>query len=360
MNIERILDYDKKPEIPKQDLYIEKIASRLRIKSKNHPNFGYWIICTLILMVGYLVIDIIGFLDTRVSFWKLNFLSQFTYMLMLLFVFGALFYIREAYYKILNSIDIIEDKSEFKNLINKNLFYFALLCSIGIYSYFITREIWTFIHNEAVPPMVLSRGLIAGSIQFVIWIGFFSVIGAEIFTILIGIITTPPLMMKRIDKNNISPLEPDRCGGLKPIGGLCLIAPSLVLVGVAMATISLKLGGFLDSPEFLRYHFALISIWVFGVFLFIYPQPKIHREMVEIKKMELQKISKKLNEIGIRDIDSLSHDTNKALLVLQLVNLFNETEKMNEWPFDASIAKTIVAIAVVPLLLQIIIIFIPF
>ncbi|MCG2718132.1 MAG: hypothetical protein L6408_04775 [Nanoarchaeota archaeon] len=192
----------------------------------------------------------------------------------------------------------------------------------------------------------------AGTINIIIWLFYIPMMEAELFALLLGCIYSPISIMGKINLNQINPLEPDRCGGLKFIGRISLISPSVIFAGVSIGTLAFLLRGYLDSP-FLRWQIVLIAVWVFGVILLIFPLPIVHKHLKIIKENELKKISDELKILREKTAIEGKQDIKHSIYILQLVSIYNETEKMNEWPFDTNLFQVVLAITIIPLVFQV-------
>ena len=140
--------------------------------------------------------------------------------------------------------------------------------------------------------------------------------------------------------------DPDRCGGLKPIGTLALTGVRLWSVGSTAAAILL---GIKLSP-FVIFTFiaAMISV---GVFLLV-PQYKLHLVMKDAKNMAFKKILHELHELEKKL--SLDHSETEVQKHIRAILIFNRIEKMQVWPFNTNILIGFVISFVIPVAVMLI------
>ena len=288
-------------------LYFERVGSLIHLPKQMYGIPRYFIISSIVIIIHFFVVDIIGYADVNVSRWLNNPLGEIAALSTWTYFIFAIYYIRKWFNSILKTIpeEMLPGFVKVKTiLMNKNIFYF------GLFLAFIINGLFIFADIEQ--NLIFSRGLMAGTINIIIWLFYIPILEAELFALLLGCIYSPISIMGKINLNQINPLEPDRCGGLKFIGRISLISPSVIFVGVSIGTLALLLRGYFDS-SFLRWQIALIAVWVFGVILLIFPLPIVHKHLKGIKENELKKISDELKILrkktaieGKQDIDRKS------------------------------------------------------
>lgn len=150
---------------------------------------------------------------------------------------------------------------------------------------------------------------------------------------------------------SIDIFDPDRCGGLKPIGSLSLTGVRMWSIGATAAAILfiIKISPFVIFAIFA----AMVSV---GVFLLV-PQYKIHLVMKRSKKMKFLGVLRELHESDKKL--SLNGADGDAIQKHIKANLhFNRVEKMLEWPFNTNILIGFIMSFVIPVLVLLIGLFI--
>lgn len=136
---------------------------------------------------------------------------------------------------------------------------------------------------------------------------------------------------------NVQVLHPDKCGGLKPIGDLCL-SNSFILIVVGLF---FAIATFLNGFE-IGYARGLFIVIFFSIVGFVLPVYQIHKIMLKkkIKKLEILDgiVSAQIPVIDEPEKMELSEiDINKDYKVL--LDQYKEVEEFNTWPFDTSILR---------------------
>lgn len=156
--------------------------------------------------------------------------------------------------------------------------------------------------------------------------------------------------------------HPDRCGGLEPLGNLCLwnalilVIPAIILaLWLGVATLPAYAFFELWSPLFRQY---LMLLTVLSIFFFFYPLGKIHRRMVEERGRlmeELDALTARADAILGRlrnEVDTLPAEQSDEYLerLATFRKVFEENAEIPAWPFDWRIALKFSVAQVVPLL----------
>lgn len=136
---------------------------------------------------------------------------------------------------------------------------------------------------------------------------------------------------------DIKPLHPDRSGGLKPIGELCLSINKIIFV----FGIGLSMWYILPHPETSDtiLQIFLAAYIIAGVFFFFYPLWTVHDAMRSQKAHLLDEISSKINvayKEAYREIRKRGSpvDTTKLEGIQALDILYERADNMPVWPFD--------------------------
>lgn len=156
--------------------------------------------------------------------------------------------------------------------------------------------------------------------------------------------------------------HPDNCGGLEPLGALCLwnalilVIPAIILaLWLGVATLPAYTFFELWSPLFRQY---LMLLTVLSIFFFFYPLGKIHQRMVEERGRlmeELDALTARADAILGRlrnEVDSLPVEESDEYLerLATFRKVFDENAQIPAWPFDWRIALKFSVAQVVPVL----------
>lgn len=156
--------------------------------------------------------------------------------------------------------------------------------------------------------------------------------------------------------------HPDRCGGLEPLGNLCLwnalilVIPAIILaLWLGVATLPRYAFFELWSSLFRQY---LMVLTVLSIFLFFYPVGKIHQRMAEARGRmleELDALTARADAILGRlrnEVDSLPAEESDEYLekLATYRRVFEENASIPAWPFDWRIALKFSVAQVVPVL----------
>jgi len=154
------------------------------------------------------------------------------------------------------------------------------------------------------------------------------------------------------------PIEPYRCAGLRPIGELYI---SGAFVYFSSLTIYTVLCYFYNPPngEWVSNMGLLIIailLWVVGILIFFIPVHMVHKLLRDYKREKLNKITSQIyEESKMQDLTNGGITEKDAISLYTLMFTFTEVEKMHEYPFDLKIWRDFLVIAVIPLIIQIVI-----
>jgi hypothetical protein len=153
---------------------------------------------------------------------------------------------------------------------------------------------------------------------------------------------------------DVKPLHPDRSGGLKPIGELCLSINKIIFV----FGFGLSLWFILPHPEtsdtILQLYLAAYVLA--GVFFFFYPLWTVHDAMRSQKASLLDEISSKINlayKEAYKEIRKKKSpvDTAKLEGIQALDILYERADNMPVWPFDVDTLMKFFTTIALPFLL---------
>lgn len=137
---------------------------------------------------------------------------------------------------------------------------------------------------------------------------------------------------------NVQVLHPDKCGGLKPIGELCL-SNSYILIVVGLF---LTIATFFPQEGSFAYARGLFIIIPLSIVVFVLPVYQIHKIMLKEKVKNLEILdciaSAQIPVIDEPDKMELSEiNMNKKYNLL--LDQYKGVEEFNTWPFDSSIRR---------------------
>jgi hypothetical protein len=144
----------------------------------------------------------------------------------------------------------------------------------------------------------------------------------------------------------IQVLHPDKCGGLKPIGDLCLSNSFiLIAVGIFLAIATIFFEGF--QVDYAR---GLFIVILFSIVGFVLPVYQIHKIMLKekIKKLEIldRVVSDQIPVIDEPEKMELP-EINKIKEYEVLQDQYKEVEEFKTWPFDISIWRKFITSEIV-------------
>lgn len=171
---------------------------------------------------------------------------------------------------------------------------------------------------------------------------------------------------------DVQPVHPDRCGGFKTIGDLCLRMVYVVLVPtllvsfwlvvnkhVPLAELEKLVPPYVLNPGFRTPMKVLLGLLaVSGVAVFFWPMYTVHRFMLAQRarlQQPLEAIARQIHQLNqaiLADPSSVSTDDREKTLaeIDSLKELYERTRKVPTWPFERSLALKFVSTQVVPIL----------
>ena len=161
----------------------------------------------------------------------------------------------------------------------------------------------------------------------------------------------------------VQPRHPDRSGGLKPLGDLCLTNAFLLLVPASLLSAWIVAGtqsglegyAILWSGLFKK---GLVLCSVAAAFLFFRPLYHIHWQMQKQRQgiqSDLDELSGKIEEIALKlraEADTLAPDEGARRLdeLKFLEKVYQESSQAPTWPFDWNIVLKFVTAEAIPVL----------
>lgn len=130
----------------------------------------------------------------------------------------------------------------------------------------------------------------------------------------------------------IRPVHPDKCGGFKPLGDLCIKFDYAFLIATVFSLFYFLFPQGTGIPVLFLELLVLIFL---STFLFFYPIWPIHNSIKRQKSDTLSKLNEKLDpiyqEVMIKDSDI---PANKLEKIERMDTIYERVSKMSEWPFD--------------------------
>jgi len=159
---------------------------------------------------------------------------------------------------------------------------------------------------------------------------------------------------------NVQSQHPDQCGGLKPVGSLCLLVAAVIAVPAIYVGIWII---FSQDPAshyhgWVGFYSALWALFAIGTLMFLVPVYGIHRSMVR-RRAQLQgpldQFSVRVNELVQTLLSSAEGASPEQLeelskQVSQLQVVYGATGRIPVWPVDRGILQRFGTAQLIPLL----------
>jgi len=159
---------------------------------------------------------------------------------------------------------------------------------------------------------------------------------------------------------NIQPQHPDRSGGLKVLGDVCLVNASILLVpAVYLSAWLTAIPAFGPGNHYFvyvaYYYWLLVLVFTLATVAFVYPLLGVHEAMVRERtqlRMRLDVLTSRIdvvNRLLLSETDTarLQQLTDERAL---LEGVYSQNISIPVWPFDASVVRRFSVAQVVPLL----------
>jgi len=339
----------KKATIMSKKLYLEKITY-------NRPKIG----AILYVVEWYIVYAIVYLMSGS---WKLFGNETFKikdlipFMLVLIVGLGLLS-IRDSYIKASNELKSLLRENAHKEMLDKMIRPKLSICIYIVFSIFALYRTFQAIFIESFAYYQQDLG---GQIYIIHNLLWYLIIGlpilAEFVSIVIGVVIFPNLVEENVKCEKINPIEPYRCGGMRPIGELFLTT-----VTTYFFILILYNEVFLCEGE-TSMRILVYIMWVLGVFIFTIHQLKIHRILKNYKKQSLTTLKSeietqreliyKLKDSKYENINQNDSIEKHAIVLSTLMSLFIEIEKMRDYPFDLGIIRNFLILILLPILIEI-------
>lgn len=127
------------------------------------------------------------------------------------------------------------------------------------------------------------------------------------------------------------PLHPDKCGGLKSLGDLCIRFDYIFLIGVVSSIFHLLLS---EGTESEMYFYFFLAYAFLVTFFFLYPLWPIHNVMKVQKYDLLNKLNDTLDPLYLDIAGSADIDTKNLEKIDRMDMIYSRVSNMPVWPFD--------------------------
>lgn len=222
--------------------------------------------------------------------------------------------------------------------------YYADAIGLAVIGFLFSYFVLPSGHPFQKPPWIVNQ---VTFIYLVVWYTLiFFMAGACISKVIAAIVIIRHFCKVYVKSENLMPLNPDKTGGLRLLGRLCLELD----MAVAIPSIVFIVYFIKGVTVFNVYIVVFLSMYtlLLGIVFFV-PITPAHDAMLDAKEQELQKIS-----TLFRDFYSTISDRKKALDPKYLEGLRNlhflyeEINKMSVWPLDFRTLGRFLATSLLP------------
>lgn len=322
--------------------YLEKISSIIHVS----PKIG----AVLYIVEWYIIYGIV-YLISGSWIWgskEFEIVELFPFFLTILIGWGLL-YVKTSYINTSRKLKPLLNDGTYNQLFNKMM---RKQVTLFIYILFAIIIIACAIYSFLSPDGVAYNYGVAGKLFIIhncLWYLFIGgPVVSELISLIISVIFLPNLISKGIQDEAINPIEPYRCGGMRPIG-------ELFLSGLLIYFLALTLYSVLFIQEVLIMSYLLYFMWGVGIFLFFIPQYSIKKLLSDYKKNKLIDITNSIHaEKKMNNLINGKTTEKNAITLFALMTLFTEIEKMHEYPFDLKILSDFLILSIIPLIINLI------
>ena len=336
--------------ITEYKLYLEKISSIIHVS----PKIG-----TLIFLAEWYLIYVIASLNSK-HHWLLFHTTEFWIgdiipLILVPTVGWGLLYLRKSYIRSSKKLKLLLEESAYKELFYSMIRRRLTIILCVIFALFAFADTILPLYGS-LPPLIHDYAYckqdLAGRIYIIHNLIWFLVIGipvlAEFVSLIFGIMLFPYLISKAIRYDAINPIEPYRRGGLRPVGELCFSGAFLYFLILIIFSLY-----FIITPMM---NILVFIMWIVGILMFLAPLYKVHEILHKAKSNMLNNITSQINEESkMHDLINGRITEKDAISLYTLMFTFTEIEKMHEYPFDLKIWRDFLVIAIIPLIIQLVI-----
>lgn len=271
---------------------------------------------------------------------------------------------RKKYYNVVGTLissDLSsENKKEFFEILPRKLKNFLLISGFLMLTIAVFKSALPVLRNpsligEAWLGSPLATGYIIGSLNYSIWF-LWVVVVAEFIAVFVGIHFFLPRKIQK-SKIELDYSDPERYGGMKPVGSLIKFSSSLYFLALFIWTCTF-LTTFLVMPEFEIVPFKTgITIffsgaWIGGILLFLLPLFKINSHIRDRKMKKIRELKKKMRKDGTQNEGFLRAEPETLEETSKYIHRyiqFEHAHNLKEFPLNFTMIKEFVAIVIAPL-----------
>lgn len=321
--------HNSSEEIRGRELYFEKVSRLFRISPILFGVliFGIWSVGGA--LISHVIFKPLTFFEVCNSLvWWIGYSSLIVFLL----------HLKTKYSSTIESIDLPEGEQQklINSFPNESLRIFLVMAC----------TLWLMVFQIAFRVLVLKVEFhVVYPVNFVFWEAFLPFCGLAVGEYFAELIEMGALPWRIRNKVRIDVLHFDYHGGLKVIAELfthSIATVSLAIVLFSLAAQTSRLAGV--SPQ-------ITSSWLLSdvlggtiiiILCFAIPQLFLSKRMKQIKRSELKRYYR--NMIPIEASDRFE----EAVIHLHNVTLYQEIQKMHEYPFSIGQLEKVTAIAILP------------
>jgi len=334
------------------DLWVDKLAritgmEKLGQKIFNKNGMGAYLYIWVFQIINELI-------------WRINLIKRhgrqpisdyyYTIVILLGLTFGvwALKKIKIKYEYLLKYIEE-KSKGEIKNLENGMYRYsFLILGSL----------LFLFYTHTILDDYILSIGYLPTVIHNVLKFFIYIPLMVELIACISNIHLDFPIKFKKITPK-IDFSDPFHKSGLDKIGSLFLYTTEIYFIGMTIYSLMPFYNYFTGIGNLsLNKYILMINLtgWIIGLFLFFLPQLWIHKYIKKKKKKKVKEIYNEMKEIGEDDEsfpEVFPDDPDEMVQYMHSYHKLQMIHSQSEYPFDMAKVRELFAIAVIPLGLEV-------
>jgi hypothetical protein len=326
-------------------LHFDKFADRLKLNKE----YGSVLFISIVTILVLIMCDVFRW------YYNINiFISDSTILIGIIFTVFATIFLYIAYYKTLDYLvkrNFIgpgirnELNSILPRWVKPGLLVLAMLS-------FLASNIVAWLADNKNPEYINSiRFVLAWRLtQPIYQIFVVGVIVADMFYISLGIFRLPFRIKK--DITHIDILDPERCGGIKPVGKLSVYVATVYFIGLLMFMVFLI---YINLFKDIGIKLLFVGGIILGFILFIIPQLGIHAFMKKEKEKYLEGLVEQINESEKQNPITTEEDIKKLkadIKILQLYLKYERGQKMEEYPINSEILKEVIFAALIPIAVE--------
>ena len=286
------------------------------------------------------------------------------------FLFGALALriTKDKYYNTVENLEFnkkfsFREKLGLSNIMPRYLRLFLLLILTIIVVVYICFNIVYVLNDPSIigtlPGLTTLRyGIPSAAIIYFVWLTIYPALIVDLLLLNIGIVFVQKKIINK--KPIVNVYNVDGCGGLRPIGELCLTISGIFFVLLTMAMVGciytpLEI---FWKPISVKGMLLLVAGLIIGFVLFLIPQIKVHNYMRNEKRWLMNEVLSQ-----IKDVDSVISagevsQQNKLYETIRFIQLhikLDQIKRMWVYPFNINIVKRLLGLSIIPIVTNILV-----